>query len=93
MSRDFCLEIEPARPLPSKHELVGKIKGPIASHDLDWLETTFADFNQACDYPEHREAPEDEEAFAAPTFEVTRRFVWKQQEKPESLMRRLGLRR
>jgi hypothetical protein len=74
-----------------KPEFVGQIKGPIASRDLEWLETRFADFNRACDYPEHREVLADEEAFAQPSFEVTRRFVWKQQEKPESLMRRLGL--
>lgn len=75
-------------------DFAGQIKGPIADRDLGWLEHTFADYNQACDYPAHRNAPASREGSAMPTFDVTRRSEWNVKRiPPQSWLQRLGLRR
>jgi len=62
--------------------LAGLIKYPIAQQDLEWLESTFAKFNQTCGYPEHRDSPSGSVETATPSFSVSRRYEWKLRAKP-----------
>ena len=74
-----------------QRQLAGQIKGPIAVGDLEWLESTFAAFNRACGYPEHRQAPVGPAQPASPSYRVTRRYEWKLRAKPIRWLRyRLG---
>jgi hypothetical protein len=55
--------------------------------DLEWLETEFRDFNQGNGYPLHLADAVDvsstfDGSFGAPSFEVTRRYIWETSRKP-----------
>jgi hypothetical protein len=59
----------------------------LAPADLAWLEAEFRDFNQANDYPLHltkvaEAASQLDGAATAPSFEVTRRYIWETSRKP-----------
>lgn len=58
----------------------------LPARDLSWLETEFRDFNYANGYPLmlrcQAEAEEEAGRFAAPSFEVTRRYKWETAQKP-----------
>ena len=80
----------------------GRIAGTIAPQDLEWLETTFRDFNTSLGYPTKRDVATSNIPIETASFAATRRSEWKQQrtsnEKtmanilPQSLIQRLGLR-
>jgi hypothetical protein len=62
-------------------------KPSLPSNDFAWLETEFRDFNEANGYPIHLASPSESRAFtecplAAPSFEITRRYVWETSRKP-----------
>ncbi len=65
--------------------------------DLQWLESEFRDFHELSGYPLHinvaaQTAPESD-AFAGPSFEVTRRYKWETAQKPfRWLLAQLGRR-
>lgn len=71
---------------------VDRIKGTIPSDDLAWLDKTFAEYNRALNYPEHREIPDGGQERATPSFDITRRYHWRLHQKPlRMLLHRLGL--
>jgi hypothetical protein len=59
----------------------------LAAVDLEWLESEFSDFNQANSYPLHIDPCGEPDAIAetntaAPSFAVTRRYIWETSRKP-----------
>jgi len=68
-------------------KLVGRIKKPIGSDDLDWMESVFGSFNRQCGYPEHRQAPRTDVLRDVPSYKMTRRYMWKMGRKPFRWMR------
>jgi hypothetical protein len=59
----------------------------LRADDLEWLESEFSDFNEANGYPLHLADSSDESLpidckLAAPSFEVTRRYIWETSRKP-----------
>lgn len=59
----------------------------LSAADLTWLETEFRDYNEANGYPLHLAAadviaPIALAELSAPSFEVTRRYVWETSRKP-----------
>jgi hypothetical protein len=60
---------------------------PLPADDLEWLETEFRDFHEENRYPLNVENAPHVRAWshgqlAAPSFEVTRRYVWETSRKP-----------
>lgn len=70
----------------------------LASADREWLETEFRDYNEANGYPLHLcgvcdSIPSLKYGSAAPSFEVTRRYIWETSRKPfRWLLAQLGRR-
>jgi hypothetical protein len=71
---------------------------PLPRADLEWLESEFRDYNEANGYPIESDASCDstsalKSSSAAPSFEVTRRYVWETSRKPfRWLLAQLGRR-
>jgi hypothetical protein len=72
-------------------DTLAKYKKPampqLPAADLEWLEGEFRDFNEANGYPIHLADSADqtlpfESKLAAPSFEVTRRYIWETSRKP-----------
>lgn len=64
----------------------------ITREDLDWLEATFADFNQQLGYMDRMTDLTVEEGRLRPSWQVSRRLKWRLKQKPlRYLVSKLGL--